>query len=131
MGTQILATPVNSLVVPLFVPILSPERFAGLWGITERTTLANLLDGSLPSYRIGRRVLVNVVNLVDSRHSENVVYYVDLPIMPYAIFADRIGFGGQVVRGWVDRQYLPLSSFNGERCIDIIKLLELCQKMRY
>lgn len=115
---------------------MSREQFAELWGRDEKTVYGYIAKGNLPSYRIGRRILINVVKLAHSHlmsanYNQAVLnhqFYIDLPIMPYKVFAQRVGVSEGVVRGWVDRGQVPSSLVGKDRLINVAQLAVLCSE---
>lgn len=122
--------------IPLHTPVMSQEQFAELWGRTPKSVYEHLCDGYLPSYRLGRRRLINIVqlarnHLMSANYNQAVLshqFYIDLPIMPYKVFAQRVGVSDDVVRGWINRGYLPSSIVGKDRLVNVAQLVVLCSQ---
>lgn len=123
-------------LIPIYTPVMSREQFAELWGRDEKTVYGYIVKGNLPSYRIGRRVLINIVkltqnHLMSANYNQAVLnhqFYIDLPIMPYKVFAQRVGISEGAVRGWIDRGQVPSSLVGKDRLINVAQLVVLCNQ---
>jgi Helix-turn-helix domain len=122
--------------IPIFIPVMSREQFAALWGRDEKTVYEYLWKGDLPAYRLGRRLLVNIVklahdHLMSANYNQAILnhqFYMDLPVMPYRVFAQRVGVSDGVVRGWINRGYVPSELVGKDRLVNVAQLVVLCSK---
>jgi hypothetical protein len=120
--------------IAIFTPVISQELFAQLWGRETRSIRSRATRGYLPLYRIGKYSLINIVQLTrDSllhSHYDQVTFisqfYLDLPLMPQEVFANRVGVTDGVVRGWVNKGYLPSVPSGKERLVNVVELITRC-----
>jgi hypothetical protein len=122
--------------IAIFTPVTSQELFAQLWGRDTRTIRSQVARGYLPLYKVGKYNLINIVQLTrDSIFKSNYQqvtflgqFYLDLPLMPQDVFANRVGVTDGVVRGWVIRGYVPSVISGGDRLINVAQLVVLCSQ---
>jgi len=122
--------------ISIFTPVVSQELFAQLWSREIRNIQSHVTCGYLPSYRIGKYKLINIVQLTrDSLLKSNYEqvtflsqFYLDLPLMPQEVFANRVGVTDGVVRGWIFRGYVPSVLTGKDRLINVAQLVALCSQ---
>jgi len=122
--------------ISIFTPVVSQELFAQLWSREIRSIQSHVTCGYLPSYRIGKYKLINIVQLTrDSLLKSNYEqvtflsqFYLDLPLMPQEVFANRVGVTDGVVRGWILRGYVPSVLTGKDRLINVAQLVALCSQ---
>jgi len=120
--------------ISIFTPVVSQELFSQLWSREIRSIQSHVTRGYLPSYRIGKYKLINIVQLTrDSLLKSNYgqvtfhsQFYLDLPLMPQEVFANRVGVTDGVVRGWVIRGYVPSVISGRDRLINVAELILRC-----
>lgn len=122
--------------IAIFTPVISQELFAQLWSRETRSVRTQVSRGYLPLYKIGKYNLINIValtrdSLLKSNYGQVIFhsqFYLDLPLMPQDVFANRVGVTDGVVRGWILRGYVPSVISGRDRLINVAQLAVLCNQ---
>ena len=139
---------VAKVVIPIHVPLMSPDKLADLWTPQEndlagdarpsqievmKTRIVNQSQtGLLPSFHIGKRLAINLVQLAidDSLavpgRTLQLEFIPPVLTLPMDTFAERAGFSVGVVEGWVKRGYIPSVKKGAYRMISLVHLIQLC-----
>lgn len=120
--------------IPICTPVMSQEQYSQLYGCSLTQVRSQVLNGNLPTYKIGRYALINIARLSrDSLNRSNYQlavfrsqFYLDLPLMPSTVFSQRVGVSQNVVRGWINRGYIPSQLSGRDRVINVAQLVIYC-----
>lgn len=120
--------------IPVYIPVMSQEQYAQLYECSQTQIRSQVLNGDLPTYKIGRYALINIAKLSrDSLLRSNYQsvefrsqFYLDLPLMPKAVFSQRVGVSQQVVRGWIIHGHVPSQLIGRDRVINVVELVMRC-----
>lgn len=120
--------------IPVYTPVMSQEQYAQLYECSQTQVRSQVLNGELPIYKIGRYALINIVKLSrDSLLKSNYQsvgfrsqFYLDLPLMPKAVFSQRVGISPEVVRGWIIHGHVPSQLVGRDRVINVVELVIRC-----
>lgn len=109
-----------------FVPVLTQERMAQRTGLRLGQVQYKVKKGLLPSYKIGRVKLVNLVRTKAQKISDG--YISTLPSMTKQKFAQLVGVTEGQVQGWINKGYIPTVKDGKHRLINIRELCTECIK---
>ncbi len=148
MATRNLVVCEQQVILPILVPFVSPDKLADLWtpgdddlvgdirpillASTRVRIINQASDGILPSFHIGKRLVINIAQLAqrDALAVPGVELKLEFSVlvstMTMEVFAQHTGFELGVVAGWLKRGYIPSNKHGSYRMINIIHMLDRC-----
>lgn len=111
----------NTPSITLHSPIMTMDKFAEESGLREGQIRSQLSRGNLPTYRVGRLVLVNNAMLL-AEFAQLMI----IPIMTYERFALLSGLREPQVLRQAENGSLPTKYIGRLRVIDIAALTHEC-----
>lgn len=108
---------------PVFLtsPIMTFERFSEQTGLREGQIRAQVSRGNLPSFRVGRLLLVNSAKLLNCETSLTTA-----PLMTVEKFAEASGLRVQQVISQTEHNNLPTKYVGRLRLVDVTALTREC-----
>lgn len=102
-------------------PLMTYERFGEQTGLRENQVRGQVNLGNLPSYKLGRLVLVNVAKYVNQLST-----VIPAPVMIAERFAEASGLRLSQVISQIERGNLPTRYIGRLRLIDLVALTKTC-----